>query len=600
MKRFIFVILFLIINLSVSAAEYIDSFNAEIVVNPDATLTGTETITVYPEHNRIKRGIFRDLPVGNGEVYEVLSILKDGLPEPFMRKTDKYMTRLQIGSANKMLPVGQPATYVIRYKAKYTGLKRHQTYEEVYWNVTGQWQIPIYQASAKVVLPAGAEFIQQSSYRGSAGSKQNASFIGENTFTTGLLKVGQQLTIAIGFTPNIIAQPVVNKPTPKHDTLGGPLAPVKFFFMRNFTTDFSYETDVSNAIIMLGGLFLYFLIAWFWRGRDIYFKTPMVEYDMPDNVTPELCSIWKQGGCAVNDDLMNIHLIRMVQNGFLKIHSEQYPDRKEPVYFVTKISEPKTSAEKEYDKLMPKVLVLDGEYNEDFSDYVEEYCCKEEEKYAQECKTNGKWVLGAFLVLAGLLFCTPRPIIATIITVLALMFIWLFSISARALQIILTIIFAIVLGFNIMNYVKADKNIIQGGFFFQAIVLWFMSVIAAPIFSKLMEQPTKSGSVKFAKIQGLEMFLKAVNIKTPADFTREKAEKLYPYALALELADNWEKRFKNFIGQTTIDPTVYNRNFVKGFKSETIKTTISPRSGSGSSGGGSSGGGGGGGGGGGW
>jgi hypothetical protein len=50
-------------KLVVAPGEQITSFNADIVVNPDATLTVTEDFVVHSEGSYFKYGFIRNLPI---------------------------------------------------------------------------------------------------------------------------------------------------------------------------------------------------------------------------------------------------------------------------------------------------------------------------------------------------------------------------------------------------------------------------------------------------------------------------------------------------------------------------------------------------------
>ncbi|RPI37004.1 MAG: DUF2207 domain-containing protein, partial [Nitrospiraceae bacterium] len=133
-------------------------------------------------------------------------------------------------------------------------------------------------------------------------------------------------------------------------------------------------------------------------------------------------------------------------------------------------------------------------------------------------------------------------------------------------------------------------------------------------FSKLMPAKTKAGSAAYMEILGFEEFLSRAE---KDQLIRMKDEnlfsKFFPYALALNVADNWAKAFEGIyqqppewyvspMGARTFSPTSFNRSVSSAMSSLSSAIFSAPRSsGSGfSGGGGSSGGGFGGGGGGSW
>ncbi len=602
MKKLLFLAI-IILCLPVFSAEHIERFHADIEVNPDASLTITETITVVPENKYIKHGITRDLPTNKGERYKILSVQKDGYAEPVTYRESKYMAYLRIGSANKALLSGYPVTYVIKYKAYNTGLGRFENYDEVYWNVTGSWDFPINQASARVILPEGASFIQQASYRGQRGSRQLAAYKGDNYFSTDNLSYNDQLTVALGFTKGIIAEPTGVNPragTVSDKALGG----VVGFLIRWLEVEMTRQLDIQNAIVIFGGVLIYFMIMWLFFGRDIYYQTPMVEYEAPKEVSPEETYLWQDKTVSRPDKLTEIHLLNLAQSGFIQIDREKLPYKFSPVYFIVRTEkEPQTPEEKFYDQYMKEDLVLDGGYEPWFSSYVNKLSSWEEKKFSKDCNRNWGKVIFGIILFALLIILTPRKEGLTIIwlflfvmaTFIGLFFTHVFNIKWRSV----CIFYSLPLLGMIAMQILTGGNLFKFNIFYQFTACCLTYLLTIPFFAKIMSVTTKAGAVKQAKIKGLEMFLTTLNIKTPADFTKENAESLFPYAVALGVENKWKNRFRSLIGSALTDNTIYNSRFRHGLHNCASRSTTRS-SGGGSSGGGCSGGGGGGGHGGGW
>src|SRR5690606_32594254 len=146
------------------AAEQIRAFHADIDVHANGTLSVTEEITVNAEGTRISRGIFRDIPLryddAQGKIREVgldvVSVLRDGRPEPFATERSSGVLRIRIGDGDVRLTPGV-YTYEIAYDTT-RQIRFFEDHDELYWNVTGNvWEFPIRQASAQVTLPRGAK-----------------------------------------------------------------------------------------------------------------------------------------------------------------------------------------------------------------------------------------------------------------------------------------------------------------------------------------------------------------------------------------------------------------------------------------------------------
>ena len=160
------------------ADERILSWHSEIVVEKSGDLVVTETITVRAERNRIRRGIFRDLPVlreGKGGLrtakhFTVLSVKRDGKRENYKRERIKNGLRIRIGRAKVFLDPGT-YTYEIVYR---TGrqLYLEKKWDTLYWNVNGtEWPFPADKVSATVVLPDGIYGTKVWGYTGKLGEQ---------------------------------------------------------------------------------------------------------------------------------------------------------------------------------------------------------------------------------------------------------------------------------------------------------------------------------------------------------------------------------------------------------------------------------------------
>lgn len=140
--------------------EHIISFNSNIIVHSDASMTVTETIKVHSELQSIKHGIYREFPTSYqdrlGDWYNlgfrVKEVMKDGSPEPYHIQRQDNGVRVYIGQPNIFLsPIDYTYTIVYETNRQLGFFKDH---DELYWNVTGNgWNFDIENASAKVSLP---------------------------------------------------------------------------------------------------------------------------------------------------------------------------------------------------------------------------------------------------------------------------------------------------------------------------------------------------------------------------------------------------------------------------------------------------------------
>jgi len=145
------------------------------------------------------------------------------------------------------------------------------------------------------------------------------------------------------------------------------------------------------------------------------------------------------------------------------------------------------------------------------------------------------------------------------------------------------------------------------------------------LFFHLLKAPTGAGRKVLDEIAGFKRFLSAtekdrMNMLNPADRTPQLFEKYLPYALALDVEQQWAEQFADVLAAASVSPEQggsgpvwysgsswnsfssagFASSFGSSFSDAISSSSTAPGSSSGSGGGGSSGGGGGGGGGGGW
>jgi uncharacterized membrane protein len=162
--------------------------------------------------------------------------------------------------------------------------------------------------------------------------------------------------------------------------------------------------------------------------------------------------------------------------------------------------------------------------------------------------------------------------------------------------------------------------------FGQATSVWMLAVLLAAVavnlvFFSLLKAPTLGGRKVLDHIEGFRMYLGTaeqdrLEALHPPQKTPELFEKFLPYALALDVENEWAEKFTNvlteagkpvsdyrpvwYAGATALSASALASSLSNSLTSAISSASVSPSSRSGSGGGGSSGGGGGGGGGGGW
>ncbi len=203
---------------SASAADTgwaVASFNANVAIQTDGSLDVAETIVA--DFDGVQRhGIVRDIPV----VYDydqqhdrVYDLGVESVTDPSGRRLPYTVTRtgsveeIRVGDPN-VLVSGQQA-YVIRYRVR-DALNGFADHDELFWNVTGAWPVPIERATAAVAVPGNG--IQRiTCFEGPLGSTATChddATAGVARFeATRPLAEGEQLTVVVGFAKRIVQEP---------------------------------------------------------------------------------------------------------------------------------------------------------------------------------------------------------------------------------------------------------------------------------------------------------------------------------------------------------------------------------------------------------
>lgn len=169
------VFLFMLLGILISGKaqeERILDFDVEIRVLMDRSIEVTEHISVYATGDHIKRGYIRSIPIKrdfHGEMHEmriqVLSVLHDGLPEPF--DIANYDIQLAIYTGTIGLPIKKGEhTYTFKYLV-HDQVLPFWKYDELTWNVIGtNVELPVERASCTVFLSQGKSLQKYWCYTG--------------------------------------------------------------------------------------------------------------------------------------------------------------------------------------------------------------------------------------------------------------------------------------------------------------------------------------------------------------------------------------------------------------------------------------------------
>ncbi|MZR21709.1 DUF2207 domain-containing protein [Sneathiella chungangensis] len=617
-----------------TAQEIIRNFESNIWVNPDASLTVREKITVISEGREIRRGIFRDIPTDytddNGNQFRVglkiEKITRDGQPEPYHTERRSNGIRIYIGDKDVFILDGQH-TYGITYRTT-RQIGFFDGYDEIYWNVTGNgWSFEIVKASARVHLPEGAPVLKYSGYTGFQGDKGTAFATRDFTdgmefFTTRPLEPYQGLTIAVAFPSGYITQPS------EMEEIGYLLA--------------------DNQILLIGTgglaiLALYYFLVWWRVGRDPAAGTIVPLYEPPEGYSPAAMRYIREMG--FDNKVFSAAIISMAVKGYLTIRED---DSGNYILKRTGKKVPLSLGEKAAASWLLKGANDQIELKQKnhatiqkARDNLKEWLRTEYEK--TYFSTNRIYFIPGVvisLIVVGLMLLSARDQAAALF-----ISVWLTGWTAGVYFMLrrgyrawmdflsgrnaLSGIGAILLTIMAIPFLGGE---IAGLIFFidaaspAAAVLFLLLQVINLVFYHLLKAPTLLGRKMMDKFAGFADFLSVtekdrMNFFNSPERTPELFERYLPFAIALDVENAWADQFSNAFANAhegpwqrgSYRPSWYNgRHFNssnlagfstslgRGFTSAISSASTAPGSSSGSSGGGSSGGGGGGGGGGGW
>lgn len=618
------------------AEERIRAFDSDIRIARDGTLTVTETIRIASEGVQFRRGILRDFPTTYRNrlgqrtrvTFDVLSVTRDGKPEPYVLEGMSNGQRVRIGNADVLLENGDHS-YVIAYRTTRQLLFR-DGYDEIYWNVTGNgWNFPIDAASARIALPSPARFGQRAVYTGVQGSTaRNAQVFDEGPGfiafrTTAPLRPTEGLTVAAAFPKGVVDAPSGAMRT--------------WWWLQDWA-------PLAAGIIAALGLLVYQLRAWWVAGRGPRAGTVVPIFAPPDGLSAAATRYVSRMG--MDNRAFTAAIVESGVKGHLHI------DKRDGGWFASDTTtiartaggQPLAEAEQEMlDALLPgtgDTLELKQENHSVLQAARKALGDRFDRDYLGTLYVkNTDWAVWGLLGVPVAIFAVAIVVALVgvappgagfgipftgLAAILGCYIAWRFTVGEKGC--VLALGWLVVAGCAIAVFFAAFGCLVlavEGGGW--AILLPIATLPVALFAFKWMEAPTREGRAVMDRIAGFKHYLgitEEARLDTlhPPEKTPELFEKYLPYAIALDVENRWADKFANVLaaaaatgttaghmawysGQGNIwdDPGGFASSVGSSLNSSISSAATSPSSsGGGSGGGGSSGGGGGGGGGGGW
>ena len=615
--------------------ERIINFHSDIVIDTTGIIRVTESIRLYAGGDDIKRGIVRSIPVYRTNIFgkkikmnvDVISVICNGQYEKYEIKKAGENKEIFIGDPDVYLEPGIYNYIIIYESAGQVGFFDDK--DELYWNVTGtDWVFPIERASACITLPNDVQSIETSCYTGSHGSttQRCSSQATENKVcfvTDHSLFPYEGLTVAVSFPRDIIRRP----PPPSPSEL--------------FWENYKYHISAFLCLLIFG---IFFYSTWRKVGKNPEKPVVYPTFKPPHDRSPAATRYLHKR--KYDDKAFTAALVSMAVKKVIRISNKnkQYTleslESLEPSESLKNNTTLSSEEQKIYYTLFTdnKSITVTDKNHKKFADAntnlttslqaswnLKDYFLKNQNYVAW-----GTALLLALIILYILLtanitteavFLFTVPFIGLAIMLMTMKkfgkscFAYFFKFLGICIFGIPSFIMSVAAFVIIATSLK--DSWVNGTFVLALFILYGLYVY-------LIKAPTKLGAQTFSELEGFKMYLKTaeehrLNFLTPPEKTPELFEKLLPYAIALDVENEWGKKFTDILKQFNYEPDWYNgdksftssnfpSSFARSFTSSVGSARINPASSSssggswssGSSGGGHSGGGGGGGGGRGW
>ena len=574
MKKLSVLLGLLCIVFFVRAEERILSYHADININKNRSVTITERIRVKIEGYIFKRGIYRDIPTSyeyKGGVYrigfDILGVLKNDTKEPYHTKNMENGKRIYIGSKDVLLSEGV-YDYTIKYDVDHV-LNIEEGYDELVWNVNGNgWDVATDSISATVRFPGTAKSVQNAVYTGAYGEKEaKARIIEKNNIVefkgSSSLSPREGMTIATAWQKGHITYPNAM------DRL--------MFKLKTYSL---WGVGIIGTLLTL----LMNFLMWRRKGVDPSKGIIIPQFGAPEGMSPADCAYidnyYKYTKRSFASTMVNLAV-----TGNMTIEDEVekqniFTNRQK--YILTKLSKSVAAIQAMEQKFLSTLFgssqvqtIVRKQYNSKIK------AADTSLRNELSARHNGDHIVRNYAL-------TFKSLIVPIISVAA--------------------------GFFCLNR--------YGGSFGIVILMIALFFAITFLFAHWFQKPTAAGRKLMDHIEGLKQYIKLteedrLKIINPPDLSFKHFEKMLPYAIALDCADEWQHQFEvvNPVEANNHTPFLwYHGSNVGGYKdfdfgdmNDTISSASVPPSKSNSSGsggwsggGGFSGGGFGGGGGGGW
>ena len=520
-------------------------FHVDIVIHPDGNAVFTENITLYAAGIDIRKGIIRNIPEYRIEAsgrkknipIKVLNVMLDG--EDVIFRTE---SRLTSGKPEQLIYTNESDYFLKKGIHQFTIVYESRghvgffdDYDEMYWNVMGSdCAFSIENISATLHPPGGSKAINWSCYTGSEGSTEKACDCNGDKSApffkaTRVLLSGEGFTIAASFPRDIVLRPTESE-----------------LFWEQYRSNI-----IGLILVMITGMSMF--IMWFIFGRDAKRQLIVPQFRPPNNWTPaEVRYLYKK---KFEDKAFTATLLQMAVKGAIGIECRQKGNGKrgKSYFLVPKNKERLTKGSGE-EKIFDNLFVTKSLENES----------RENLNEREISSASSSYLSSAMYYLRDL---------TTLLTKdedyykKNKKYIWI--------GLIMSIVFWITFCF-----ISENDSYDSGSIVFVPLTL----ILFYQIFRKVMGARTELGARTVAELAGLRMYLGTaerhwLNQMMPPEQTPRHFEEMLPYAVALDVENQWCDKFHNILQRYNYKPdwyfdTDFTSDALTGFFASKIYTTL--------------------------
>lgn len=556
-------------DVSPADSEGVLAFDSHVRIRADGFQVVTETIRFVAKGKKIRRGIYRDLPLGSGggpkTTFKMLTLVIDGTLSPNYEVTRSAGgVRVIMGDKRKLIEHGEH-TFILTYETS-GHVRFFDDHDEFGWNVTGdRWEFPIEKVSCRIDLPETGSIGDVTGWlgrRGSTDSPIDVSYPADNAalfVARRQLAPGEHFTVAVCFPKDLVSGPEWR------------------------------EYVVNIAILLL--TFGFFFLAWWSWGRDPRPGTVIPEFRPPEAgyygkpgmrpgeregeesvMSPAAVAYVKNGAILTDKGFAGLFLSLAAKGWFtISRHGDSFvltPQKNareatgelsaEELIVYRTIADP-TSEHKDF--------VLD-ERNagaiRSMHDAVVETLGR---RYAPLWNQNlGIQAIGWLVILPAAVLAMnaaglgnpfaallPPALIAAVIHLVRKQISYSWSRSINCVNPVKRVAVVVAVAALVALRARAFGLIVVIGSLLynqvQNLTVWTVVLVAIPVlFCPVMGAPSRVCRRLLDRIDGLALYIgvaerERLQALNPPEETPETFERLLPYAVALGLEDTWCSRF---------------------------------------------------------